>query len=542
MTIRRANVLLVNPGEGPGEDLAVLLGERPLAGSDGPELEIDLERTTSLEAGARLATRRHWDAVILDARAGRGGERAVLHLLDGIRQEDDRELRFPLRRLIIVIGSGDDTADDRLAFSLGGQHVGVCLRDRGLRRRLSAARRRRESESLGAALGEAIVRLTLRQRRGLKALNLAGGGITGLYYELGVLKCLDDCLDLDLRDVDLFYGISAGAIAAAGLANGYSIDELLDGLGRPEAGWINRLQLSWRHLNLGEIPKRVLLLQRELLRYLWRMVRREDEFTLASVVGLSAVLLGPIFDNTGFETMLRELFTAPGHSNDFRELGKELYVGATDQDRREHVLFGSDGHDGVPISRAVQASTALHPFFPSVDIDGRRYTDGIVTKTCNLRAAVDRGAELVFVVDPFVPLISDDAGFNSRHGNMWVVEQDLKTMSYSRYEQARNELLRRSQHVSIFTFLPSNRVRKLMSRKNPLVSTGFDEIVCQAYLSTYRRLGQLEPRLSPELEAHGIAFDRTPATEKAERLHRARRPRARMLVDGKRGRQRSSAA
>ncbi len=548
MTTRRASVLLVDPGLGPGEDLATLLGHGPPDGLPGPDtpsgidLVLDLERTSEVEAGARLATRRHWDVVILDARGGRGGEDTVRRLLEGIREEEDRELRYPTRRVVVVIGSGDQDADDQFIFSLGGQHVGACVHDRSLRPRLSAGRREAASRAVARSLWSAILRLRVRRRRGLKALNLAGGGITGLYYELGVLKCLDDCLDVDLRDLDLFYGISAGAIAAANLANGYSVDEMLTKLGRADGLWLNRLQLSWRHINVGEIPRRIFLLQRELVRYLWRMVRREDEFSLASVVGLSAVLLGPIFDNSGFETALNELFTAPGHSNDFRTLGKELYVGASDQDRREHVLFGSEGFDAVPVSRAVQASTALHPFFPSVEIDGRRYTDGIVTRTCNLRAAVDRGAELIFVVDPFLPLISDEAGFNARHGNMWIVEQDLKTMSYSRYEQARNELLRRSQHVSIYTFLPSNRVRRLMSRKNPLVSTGFDEIVCQAYLSTYRRLAQLEPRLVPELEAHGIGFDLTPATAKAERLHHARHMRAEMLVDTTQGAERESAA
>ena len=38
-------------------------------------------------------------------------------------------------------------------------------------------------------------------------------------------------------------------------------------------------------------------------------VRREDELSLASLIGLSAVLLGPIFDNRVFGDMLRALFS-----------------------------------------------------------------------------------------------------------------------------------------------------------------------------------------------------------------------------------------
>ncbi len=54
----------------------------------------------------------------------------------------------------------------------------------------------------------------------------------------------------------------------------------------------------------------------------------------------------------------------PSHGNDFRTLPSRLFIGATDQDRREHVLFGGEGFDDVPISRAVQASCAASSVLP----------------------------------------------------------------------------------------------------------------------------------------------------------------------------------
>ncbi len=222
-----------------------------------------------------------------------------------------------------------------------------------------------------------------------------------------------------------------------------------------------------------------------------------------------------------------------GQTNDFRELGPELYIGATDQDRREAVLFGDVGFDDVSISRAVQASAAMHPFFPSVEIGGRFYTDGIVTRTSNLRAAIDYGADLVFVIDPFVPLISEEPGFNRSHGNMWVVEQDYKTMSYTRFSQARKELQRTNPDVNTYNFVPSNRMRRLMGKHNPFISRNFHPIVCEAYRGTYRRLKQLEYKMRGELASHNINLDLGPVEEKVAMLRQAKQPDVKLLLDSR---------
>jgi predicted acylesterase/phospholipase RssA len=414
---------------------------------------------------------------------------------------------------------------------MGEKHVGACLRDASLSARFGGERPEAARDRFAEALWTLCNNLLLERPRGSTAINLAGGGISGIYYELGVLKCLGDALSIDVRDFDLYYGISAGAVVAAGLANGYSVDDLLHKLGRVDRSWPYRLQLGLRHLNVGELPKRLLLVQREMRRYLLRMVKGEDDLSVTSLLGAWGVALGPLFDNTEFEQVLRKLLASPGHTNDFRGLSRRLFIGATDQDQRESVLFGSDGFDHVPISKAIQASAAMHPFFPSVEIDGRFYTDGIVTRTSNLRNAIDRGADLVFVVDPFVPLITDEPGFNAGHGNMWIMEQDYKTMSFTRYEQARNEILRRNQRVSVYTFVPSNRMRRLMSEQNPFVSRNFDLIVCEAYRSTFRRLRRVEYKIRGELHSHGIALDLEPVEEKVRLLADARTPTVRMLID-----------
>jgi predicted acylesterase/phospholipase RssA len=539
--------LVFSPRRKCADDLFDILAGQPwireLASENGrvfrgKGLSLQLESVSSAEAALAHLAHTYCNLVVVDCRHMPGctasparQEKAVFSFLDTLRREHDRERRYPFRRIVVLVGDPDEARADRLVFAMGEKHVGACLRDASLSARFGGERPEAERDRFAEALWTLCNNLLLERRRGSTAINLAGGGISGIYYELGVLKCLDDALSIDVRDFDLYYGISAGAVVAAGLANGYSVDDLLHKLGRVDRSWPYRLQLGLRHLNVGELPKRLLLVQREMRRYLLRMVKGEDDLSVTSLLGAWGVALGPLFDNTEFEQVLRKLLASPGHTNDFRGLSRRLFIGATDQDQRESVLFGSDGFDHVPISKAIQASAAMHPFFPSVEIDGRFYTDGIVTRTSNLRNAIDRGADLVFVVDPFVPLITDEPGFNAGHGNMWIMEQDYKTMSFTRYEQARNEILRRNQRVSVYTFVPSNRMRRLMSEQNPFVSRNFDLIVCEAYRSTFRRLRRVEYKIRGELHSHGIALDLEPVEEKVRLLADARTPTVRMLID-----------
>ncbi len=505
----------------------------------GPQLDLSLHVTDSAQECLELIGEGYYNLVVLDCRHlphaeadAERQERALAELLDGLAAQHDPERRYPFRRVVVLVGDEDEERVDRLIFEMGQRHVGACLRD------FSLSHVRSDEAGVGAARSrfmEAFWRfcheVLIERKRGTTAINAAGGGISGIYYELGVLKCLHDAIDRDIRDVDLFYGISGGAVVAGFLANGFSIDEILLNLGAVDTDWPYRLRLSWRHLNVGEVPKRVLLAQKELLRYLGRTFRRTDDLSVASMLGTSGVAFGPLFDNRPFEAYLRYLFTRPGRSNDFRTLPVRLFVGAADQDRRESVLFGEPGLDDVPISKAIQASAAMHPFFPSVEINGRYYTDGIVTRTSNLSSAIAAGADLVFVIDPFVPLITDESGFNARHGNLWVAEQDYKTLSFSRFEQARDVIMRVNPHVNIYTFVPSNRMRHLMSSQNPLMARKFHPIVCEAYRSTWRRLKQLEYKVQGELASHEIRLDLAPVEDKVKRLRSARRADVRLVVD-----------
>lgn len=69
-----------------------------------------------------------------------------------------------------------------------------------------------------------------------------------------------------------------------------------------------------------------------------------------------------------------------------------------------------------------------------------------------------------------------------------------------------------------------------MSNQSPLQATNFDAIVCQAYSSTYRRLRQLEHKLTGELATHGFTLELAPVAKKVAAIAAAAQPEARLLL------------
>ncbi|MBW2509220.1 MAG: hypothetical protein JRE81_11360, partial [Deltaproteobacteria bacterium] len=195
----------------------------------------------------------------------------------------------------------------------------------------------------------------------------------------------------------------------------------------------------------------------------------------------------------------------------------ELFVGASDQDARSHVLFGAEGYDHVPISKAVQASLSVNPAFSSVPIDGRYYEDGAITRTSNFVEAIKRGATLVVTLDPFVPYVSKLPGVAHRRGVLYNIDQDIRTITFTRFERARDAALRKNPEVSSYTFLPSNTLRRLLST-NPMDHRPYLEIWRGAYLSALQRIDQLCHRLRGDLAEQGMLLDTSLAEVVAEQL------------------------
>lgn len=464
---------------------------------------LELERVPTAEAALDRLASAYVALLLLDLREPDAFPEGI-ELISALDHLDDAEARYGFHRIVALV-RGDDAATDARMVTLGGHGIQQVLRQRG-------------DDPTFAERTLERVSATIATRAAPKtALCASGGGITGIFFELGALKCLDDCTG-GVGRFDEYFGISAGAVVTSLLAAGYSVDAVMAAIaGAP--GPLPPLDLSLLrlgHLNVPDIARRIRSVVGGSLRGAVQAVR-DHEVPDADRLFLEATAsVGAPFHSEGFERLLRPLLEAKGR-NSFDALPRPLFIGASDQDRREHVVFGDEGHRDVPVSKAVQASLSINPAFSAVQIGQRWYEDGAVTRTSDFGLAVARGATLVVVLDPFLPWVSEVPGEVHRRGVLYNVDQTLRSMSWTRFEQARDWILRRHPEVSSYTFVPGNRVRHLLSR-NPMDHRPYLPIWKGAYLSTLRRIQHLRPRLAGDLSHHHLQLDTQRADAVAHRL------------------------
>src|ERR671936_740169 len=247
-------------------------------------------------------------------------------------------------------------------------------------------------------------------RRSKTALVLGGGGFTGGVYEIGALRALDLlAVNRTVNEFDIYVGTSAGSFIASMAANGVTPEEMMRVVNQ-------QVPTPFRDIDLGTLlrpnyldfaksaallPLRALGIARTLATSL-RSVSMMD-----IVVGLAEGLPPGIYDGSGIERYLGEVLGDLDRTADFRLLGRELYLPATDLDTCERIVFGEEGWDDVPIPTAVAASTALPMVYKPVDVKGRHLVDGGLRSTTNLDIAVEHGAKFVVVLNPLVPYVND---------------------------------------------------------------------------------------------------------------------------------------
>ena len=250
-----------------------------------------------------------------------------------------------------------------------------------------------------------------RKARGRKkpsktALVLGGGGFTGGVYEIGALRALDLlAVNSTVNNFDVYVGTSAGSFVAAMLANGVTPDEMMQVLNPRVPSELEDLDLN-RVLKpnyLGFLSKAVgaAAAQRWSWCARWPGWARSRRSTSASAWPRRCRPASTRMRASA--DYVAEVLADSGRVNDFRLLERELYLTATDLDTCERIVFGEEGWHDVPISKAVQCSTALPIVYKPVDLKGRQMVDGGIRSTTNVDIAVEKGAKFIVVVNPLVP-------------------------------------------------------------------------------------------------------------------------------------------
>jgi predicted acylesterase/phospholipase RssA len=361
-----------------------------------------------------------------------------------------------------------------------------------------------------------------RRRPSKTALVLGGGGLTGGVYEIGALQALDLLsVNTTINDFDVYVGTSAGAFIAALAANGVTPDEMMraalsqtpTAMRDIDIGTLLRLDLLEYARKGVMLPLRALLVARQLVGKLGQISMMD------LVLGLAEGLPSGFYTGAGMEAYLRQVLCEPPRSDDFRRLGPELYIAATDLDDCERVVFGGDGWDDVPISKAVRASAALPVLYSPVTVRGREFVDGGIVSTTNLDIAVERGAKFVVVVNPLVPFVNDfrrsvstlrgsrprrvsDAGFPQ------IGYQAFKMLAYQRLHEMARRWEERYPGVDIVLIEPEPN-DELMFETSIMNFASRVAIAQHGFQSvTYKLAGDYD-RLKEVCGRHGIEISAT---------------------------------
>jgi len=187
-------------------------------------------------------------------------------------------------------------------------------------------------------------------------------------------------------------------------------------------------------------------------------------------------------------------------------------VVAVDLDTGESVQFGAPGYDQVPISRAVQASTALPGLYPPVEIDGRYFVDGALRKTMHASVALREGLDLLLCLNPLVPFdarLAVRAGKPTQVGRLVegglpvVLSQTFRALIHSRLQVGMKQYDTEFERTDVILFEPDREDAKMFFT-NVFSFSGRHWVCEHAYQTTRQDLLSRRAELEPILARHGI--------------------------------------
>ncbi|HWD76969.1 MAG TPA: patatin-like phospholipase family protein [Solirubrobacteraceae bacterium] len=376
-----------------------------------------------------------------------------------------------------------------------------------------------------------------RRRRSKTALVLGGGGFTGGVYEIGALRALDLLsVNRTVNQFDVYVGTSAGAFVAAAVANGVTPEEMMRVIVQqvptpfPDARASSLLKPNYR-----EFVSRGLMFPVRLAHLLRVLARDIGQLSAVDVVlGLAEALPAGLYSGEGIERYVQRILADPDRTDDFRLLATELYLAATDLDTCDRVVFGTDGWDDVPISKAVSASSALPMIYKPVRIRDHDYVDGGLVSTTNMDIAVEAGAKLIVVVNPLVPYTNDFeaqiptvTGSRPRRvsdmGFPQIGYQAFKMIAHQRLHELARRWEERYPGVDIILIEP-DRSDELMFQTSIMNFTSRVDIARHGFQSVTLKLANDYPHYKRICARHGLEISATRVRNVVKHFEAEREP------------------
>jgi NTE family protein len=208
------------------------------------------------------------------------------------------------------------------------------------------------------------------------ALVLAGGGVAGIAWELGVLRGLADAeedLAARILAADVVVGTSAGSSVAAQITSGVPLDDLYAAQLSPESAEIE-VDLDFEQLMTG---------------FAGAMAGASGTTDIGRRVGALALAAPTVPEPVRLAAIDARLPVKQWPE-------RRMLLPAVDALTGETTVFARDS--GVPLIQVVAASCAVPGVWPPVTIGDRRYIDGGVRSGTNADLAA--GADRILIVQP----------------------------------------------------------------------------------------------------------------------------------------------
>lgn len=384
---------------------------------------------------------------------------------------------FPMSRVVAILE--EEERQTERAFELGRLNVrDVCVAPKSISILILWLKR---------VLTQGVIR---KNRVGVA---LSGGGLEGFLYQVGCLYALEEALSRgSLSDAHVISGVSSGAIAGTMFAAKLPFKEIVNSI-YGDSELLPPLTSSTIFDIAGfDIAKRV---TKETLSWTGLSPQKWLEKTMRTIPT-------GFFKGENLEAFFKEALNRVGMRDRFEDFKTQLFIGATDQDSFEHVIFGEAPWDKVHVSEAVRASMALPPMFMPKHINGRWFIDGQVTKTTDLELVVDKGCSLVVIVNPLKPYTSNVPGTSDQKGGIYGLIQTVKALVATRLHASLSHLTERYPDVDFLVFEPDEECANAMAG-SPMRYKIRPEIIQLAYECTLRKLRERHAIYSVKLSKYG---------------------------------------
>lgn len=366
----------------------------------------------------------------------------------------------------------------------------------------------------------------LPHKRSKSALVLAGGGVTGVVYEVGALRAMDDLLvDMTVNDFDIYVGTSAGALVSAFIANGFAPGQVMQLINErhPELHGIHLRDILGA--NIEEAVGRLADAPRTLWSICSNLLRNPQYISPSDLMWEAARLLpAGLYDGMALERYVRSTIERHSLTNSFGKLQKELYIVASELDSGARAVFGKGSTDEVPISLAVAASSAVPALYRPVQIHEKDYLDGMLHGAASLDLAIEAGAKLIVCVNPMVPFNASEVRphehYIRRNGLQAVVNQSLRTLLHATLRYHIKNLRIKHPDVDIILIQPALDDHVIFSH-GPMDYAGRLEVAAHGFESVSRGLLQNSDHYNTILSRHGVAMHTDLVRDEVEKLSSA---------------------